>query len=138
EPEKVSDPVPRRVRKSHRFSLGGATLPDVPLAVVGGGRESCPAGHTTRRGGSPHYSLEFVSRGRGWLTSDGKRHRLDAGTVFSHGPGFAHSITADPRNVLEKYFVDLTGPRAPRILAECGLPPGTVARVSSVNEVEDI
>src|SRR5437764_570559 len=84
EPERVSDSVPRRVRKSHRFCLGGATLPDVPLAVVGGGRESCPAGCSICRDGSPHYSLEFVSRGRGWLTSDGKRHRLDAGTVFSH------------------------------------------------------
>jgi AraC-like DNA-binding protein len=138
EPGKVSDSVPRRVRKSHRFSLGGATLPDVQLAVVSGGRESCPAGCATRRDGSPHYSLEFVSRGRGWLTSDGKRHRLDAGTVFSFGPGFSHSITTDPRDVLEKYFVDLTGPRAPQILEECGLPPGTVAQVSSVNEVEDV
>lgn len=138
EPEKVSDSVPARVRKAHRFSLGGAPLPDVPLAVVSGGRESCPAGYATRRDGTPHYSLEFVSGGRGWLTFDGKRHRLDAGTVFSYGPGFSHSINIDPRDVLEKYFVDLTGPRAPRILGECGLPPGTVAQVSSRNEVEDI
>ena len=138
EPERRLDCLPSRVRKAQRFCLDVAHLPDVPLAVVGGGHESCPGGYAICRIACPYYSVEFVARGRGWLTLDGKRHRLDPGTVFSRGPGVSRHIAIDPGDVLERYFVDLTGPRAPRILRDHGLAPGTVTRVSCVNEVEDV
>ena len=35
-------------------------------------------------------------------------------------------------------FVDFTGPRAPQILAEYDFAPGTMSRVSSVNELQDV
>ena len=40
--------------------------------------------------------------------------------------------------VLEKYFVNFTDTRAIAILQDCGLAPGTVARVSSICEIQDI
>ena len=87
----------------------------MPRAVVaGGGHEFCPTDYAVRRERSPYYSVEFVARGRGWLTLDGKGHRLEAGTVFSCGPGDSRHITTDARDVLEKYFVDLTGRGRPR------------------------
>jgi AraC-like DNA-binding protein len=138
EPAKLPDFFSQQVRKSQRFYLEDVPLEQPPLAVIGGGHELCSAAYAIRRTNFPYYSVEFVARGRGWLTLDGKRHQLDAGTIFSYGPGVAHSITTDPRDLLDKYFLDFSGPQAPVTLQENGLSPGTVARVSSVNEVQDI
>ena len=137
-PEKLSDFFSGHVRKAQRFSFEDAVPPDVPLAVVGGGHEFCSPSYAIRRDTFPFYCVEFVARGRGWLTLDGHRHRLEAGTIFSYGPGVSHHITTDPRDPLDKFFFDFTGPRAPQVLSDYGLPPGTVARVGSVAEVEDI
>src|SRR4051794_25093016 len=107
EAERRSDCLtPPRVRKAQQFCFDIAHLPDVPLAVVGGGHESCPGGYAISRDACPYYSVEFVARGRRWLTLDGKRHRLDPGTVFSRGPGVSQHIAIEPRGPLERYSVD--------------------------------
>jgi AraC-like DNA-binding protein len=138
ESEKLADFFSEQVRKAWRFHLDEAPLPSTPLAVVGGGHEFCTPDYAIRRKHFPYYSVEFVARGHGWLTLDGKTYRIDAATVFSYGPGISHQITTDPRDPLEKYFLDFTGPRAVPMLEECGLAPGKVARVSSLSEVRDI
>ncbi len=138
EPAKLSDFFSGHVRKAQRFSFEDSPSLDVPLTVVGGGHEFCSSSYTIRRDSFPFYCVEFVARGRGWLTLGGQRHRLEAGTVFSYGPGVSQCITTDVRDPLDKFFLDFTGSRAPRILEENRLPPGTVARVCSVSEVEEI
>ena len=138
EPQKLSDFFSGHVRKAQRFSFEDAPTPDMPLAVVGGGHEFCSPSYAICRDSFPFYCVEFVARGRGWLTLNGQRHRLDAGTIFSYGPGIAQHITTDPRDPLDKFFLDFTGPRAPQILRDHGLAPGTVSRVCSVSEIEDI
>lgn len=138
ESEKLPDCSSGQVRKAQRFCLEDAPAHDGPLTVVGGGHEICSPGYAVHRDGFRFYCLEFVARGRGWLTLGGKRHRLEAGVTFCYGPGVSHAITGDPHDPLDKYFLHFTGPRAPQILQEYGLPPGVVARVSSVGEVEDI
>jgi AraC-like DNA-binding protein len=138
EPEKLSDFFSEQVRKARRFHFDDHPLPDALLAVVGGGLEFCSPNYVIRRDNFPYFSVELVVRGRGWLSLDGKSHGLSAGAVFSYGPGVAQHITTDPHDLLEKYFVDFTGPRARQILAECGLAPGTMTRVSSVNELQDV
>ena len=136
--EKPSDFPCGRVRKAQRFRLDDASALGQPLAVVGGGHEFCSPNYTVRRDRIPYYCVEFVAGGRGWLTLGGQRHRLEAGSVFSYGPGVSQFITSDVHDPLDKFFLNFTGPRAPRILQEYGLPPGAVARVSSVSEVEEI
>src|SRR5947208_1538721 len=131
EPQKLSDFFSGHVRKARRFSFEDAPAPDVPLIVVGGGHELCSPSYAIHRDRFPFYCVEFVARGRGSLTLNGQRHRLDGGTVFSYGPGVSQHITTDPRDPLDKFFIDFTGPRAPQILCDYGLSPGTVARVSS-------
>jgi AraC-like DNA-binding protein len=138
EPAKLADVFSGPIRKAQRFNFDHPRAAEAPLAVAGGGHEFCSTGYAVHRERSPHHSVEFVARGRGRLTLDGKEHRLEAGTVFSCGPGDSRHVTTDARDVLEKYFVDLTGRRAPEILREHGLGPGTVARVSSVGEVQDV
>jgi len=138
ESEKLVDFFSAQVRRAQRFHLDETPLPSTPLAVVGGGHEFCTPDYAIRRKHFPYYSVEFVARGRGWLTLDGKTYRLDAATVFSYGPGISHRITTDSRDPLEKYFLDFTGPRAVPMLEERGLAAGKVARVSSLSEVRDI
>lgn len=138
EPEQRPNLLSRQIRKARRFRLDGAPPPGMPLAVVGGGHEFCAAGYAAQRRSGTHYSVEFVARGRGSLTLHGQEYALAAGTVFSCGPGVSPRVTADARDPLEKYFVGLTGPRAPQLLAECGLAPGTAAQVSSVAEVQEV
>ena len=138
EPEKLSHFFSVQVRKARRFQLDSYPSPQAPLAVVGGGHEFCSPDYVIRRNSFPYFSLELVARGRGKLILGDKSHCLEPGAVFSYGPGVSQYITTDSHDPLEKYFVDFTGPRAPHILADCGLPPGTVARVSSVSEVQDV
>jgi AraC-like DNA-binding protein len=137
EPEKLPAFFSRQVRKARRFWLD-LPLSELPLAVAGGGHELCSPQYVVERPSFPYYSVELVVRGRGWLSLDGIGHELTVGTVFSYGPGVDHRIRTDPHGLLEKYFVDFTGPRAISILRDCGLPPGSAARVSSVGEVRDI
>ena len=137
-PEKLPDFFSRQVRKARRFSLEDVTLPEATLGVAGGGHELCSPTYSIARPGFPYYSVEFVVRGRGWLTLDGARHTLNAGSVFSYGPAVCHQIRTDAHELLEKYFIDFAGPRALQILEECGLPPGTAGYVTSVGEIQDI
>jgi len=138
EAEKRSRFTPGQLHEARRFRLDDLPLPPAPLAVAGGGHEFCRPDYAIDRENSPYYSVEFVARGRGWLTLGDRGQRLDAGTVFTYGPGVAHRISADPADSLENYFVEFADPRAPRVLTEYGLEPGTVARVSSVCEVQDV
>jgi len=138
EPQKLPDFFSRQVRKARRFALDDAPPPEAPLAVVGGGHEVCLPHYAVERPTFPYYSVEFVVRGHGRLTLDGAGHALTAGAVFSYGPGISHHIRTDPCGPLDKYFIDFTGPRALPILRDGGLPPGSVARVSSVGEVQEI
>jgi AraC-like DNA-binding protein len=138
EPEQLPCLPARQVRKARRFVLTNVCSSDLPLAVVSGGHEYCWPGYAVPRAAVPYYSVEFIARGRGSVALGERQSLLAAGTVFSYGPGVSHRITTDARDPLEKYFVGLTGPRAPQLLRDCGLTPGTVARVSSVGEVQEV
>jgi AraC-like DNA-binding protein len=138
-PEQLSGLSPRQVRKARRFFLDSASSSDLPLTVVSGGHEYC----------SPAYgvSIERRSRITQWSSSPGARlNRLGRAATASSppaasshtDPAFPHRITSDARDPLEKYFVGLAGPRAPQLLQDCGLAPGTVSRVSSVGEVQEV
>lgn len=128
----------RHVRRGRRFQLDAFASSDMPLAVVRGGHEYCTNGPVVCRSHPPCHSVGFVVRGRGSLHMAGTQFGLDAGTIFSCGPSDSHRMTFDAREPLERYFVDLTGPRVPGILRHCHLTPGTVSRVSSVGEVQAV
>jgi AraC-like DNA-binding protein len=138
EQERVSRFFSGSVRKAQRFSLDEPPRVVNSFAVVGGGREFCSTVYSVHREAYPYYAVEFVARGRGRLTLNGKSHNLSAGVVFSYGPGVRHHITTDSRDLLEKYFINLSGTRALQLLAEADLSPGTVTQVSSVSDIQSI
>lgn len=56
----------------------------------------------------PYFALELVTHGRGRLRLKGVEHVLRRGSIFTYGPGVPHRIETDPRDCLQKYFIDLT------------------------------
>jgi len=126
-PEFFSD----QVLEAHRFYLDTYPRSRQPLAVVCGGCEHCQPDYRINRSDFPFYSVEFVARGKGTLTLQGRQHALFPGKVFAYGPGVPHVITTDPDNRLVKYFVDFTGPNASKILRNYGPAPGQAVQVTS-------
>jgi AraC-like DNA-binding protein len=127
-----------QVQEARRFYLDLAPPADSPLAVVCGGCESCLPDYAIARKTFPFYGIEFVARGKGSLTLGGQEYALKAGSVFSYGPDVSQHITTDADDLLLKYFVDFTGLRAPQLLQQCELAPGTVAYVYAPADIQSI
>lgn len=115
-----------QVSNARRFWLDLRPRSCPGLIVASGGWELCARSYRLARPGFPWLAVELVVAGEGELELAGARHRLTAGAVFAYGPGIAHRIAGDPRLPLRKYFLDLAGDDAPRLLAAAGLPPGGV------------
>ena len=124
-----------QVTGANRFYLDASSRGSRPLAVVCGGCEHCEPDYQIDRRDFPFYSIEFVARGKGTVTLQGRTTSLFPGKVFSYGPGVPHAMSTDGDEPLVKYFVDFTGPNADGILREHGLAPGTVVRVASPDVV---
>jgi AraC-like DNA-binding protein len=127
--------VSTEVVDARRFVLELAPWRGRGLRVACGGWEGCAPGYAVRRAGFPYWCIEFVARGRGWLTLAGSEHELGVGSVFAYGPGIAHAIRNDPVRPMTKAFVDFTGADARRRLARAGWAPGTCGRTADVRGV---
>jgi AraC-like DNA-binding protein/quercetin dioxygenase-like cupin family protein len=127
-----------QILEARRFYLDLAPPATKPLAVVSGGREHCAPDYSIHRHTFPYLSVEFVTRGKGALRLNGREHGLSAGVVFAYGPNVAQDITTEPAEPLVKYFVDFTGPLATKLLRQCRLSPGSVARVLTPGEIQNI
>jgi AraC-like DNA-binding protein len=117
------------VVKARRFYLDLNPSRARPLVVVCGGVEQSTPAYSIQRGTFPFYSLEYVARGEGEVVLNGRRYPLQAGSVFSYGPGVPHRITGSAHHPLIKYFVDFSGRRAAQLLASCGLTAGRISQV---------
>jgi len=90
--------------------------PKSDIIILNGGRESCQPGYHINRENFPYFSLEFVASGQGNLTLNGTKHSLTPGTIFTYGPGIAHTIENAGKVPLVKYFVNFSGPNAEELL----------------------
>ncbi len=99
------------------------------FCLVGGGCEWCAADFVVERKRFPFLAFEFVARGKGRVTFDGKSHLLGAGHAFFFDPATPQQIRSDADDPMVKYFFNFTGKRAAGLLQELGLNPGTVIRL---------
>ena len=127
-----------QVSHARRFYLELNPSRGAALVIVCGGVEHTAEGYAIERSDFPFYSIEYVARGHGRLHLRGSEHRLEAGCLFSYGPGVPHQIEADPRGSMVKYFVDFAGRGARGLLSGCGLAPGQAARVFPPNSLEGV
>ena len=126
------------VADARRFYLDLNPPKSRRLAVVCGGVEHCTPGYEIRRETFPFYSIEYVARGRGEVKLKASACPLQAGRLFSYGPGVFHHIIGDGAEPLVKYFVDFAGTRAPALLRSCGLAPGRVSEVFPANALQPL
>ena len=127
-----------QVSQARRFYLDLRPHPKSRLAIVCGGIERCAPGYVIDRKSFPFYSIEYVASGVGRLKLKHKEHLLQAGSVFSYGPGVPHTITTDPQQPLTKYFVDFSGVAATDLLEQCRLRSGTVSHVFPPLELQPL
>jgi len=124
-----------QVLKAKRFYFDMHARARHGLAVVCGGCEYCEPDFLIDRADFPFYSIEYVARGKGELTLNGKQYPLVAGTVFAYGPKIPHVITTHPQDRLVKYFVDFTGSRALSSLKKYAPQPGEVVHASAPTQI---
>ena len=122
-----------QVARATRFYLNLHPAAGIHLAVICGGLEHCRTDYAIHRNTFPFYSIEYVARGNGQVRLRGKSHPLQAGSLFTYGPGVQHDITGNSNNPLVKYFVDFTGTAAVELLRSNGLAPGKLSRVFPSN-----
>ena len=132
------DFISRDVRASRRFYLDLKPPKNRQLVVVCGGLEYCTPNFAIHRKTFPFYSIEYVVRGRGKLRLNRHTFSLQAGRVFSYGPGVSQDIIGQADEPLVKYFVDFIGTQAMDFLERCGLPPGSVSEVFPSNALQPL
>ncbi len=128
------DYLSRRVTRHRRFHLPVGERAG-SCTVISAGWERCDRDYRMERSTFPWLGIEIVATGNGTIELAGVRHPLSPGTVFSYGPGVPHRITVDPASLPVKYFVDVDGAAAARLLADSGLSPGSVRQTGRLDEV---
>ena len=127
-----------QVSQARRFYLNLSPSPKAKLQVVCGGVEHCAPDYAIRRASFPFYAIEFVAHGGGRLKLNRVEQGLQAGSVFSYGPGVTQEILTQPQATLVKYFVTFAGTSAAQRLAGCQLRSGTVAHVFPPTEIQPL
>lgn len=92
--------------------------------------------YTINRDTFPRLALEFVAGGRGSLQMRGGSHHLQRGVVFAYGPGAAHRIKTDPRELLSKHYINFSGREAADLMSAASLAPGSCRMLRNADEIE--
>jgi AraC-like DNA-binding protein len=127
-----------QVSDARRFYLRPDTGTGRALAALSGGWERCRPDYEIRRPGFPHPAIEFVARGAGTLTLDGKDFTLRPGSVFVYSRNHPHIIRTHPGTPLLKYFAIGAGVEMRALLRECRLDPGAVVQIAHADRVQQI
>jgi len=128
---------PRVVRGRYLF-LDLDPPPATDLAVTCAGWEECAAGYEVAREGFRYLALEYIAGGTWELETRRGKWKVGPGTIFAYGPGIGYSLKALSGSGLTKYFVDLSGRSAGRLLDRTGLKDATPGRILHMRWLHDI
>ena len=132
---KEPDFFSKQVAQARRFYIQKSNSKDSRIKVVCGGCEHTAPDFEINRDDFPYYSIEFVSKGAGFVTLKNRKYELKAGTIFSYGPGINQHITSVPGKPMIKYFVDFTGSSVKQMLKKHISPLGTAIHINRPDEV---
>jgi AraC-like DNA-binding protein len=130
--------ISRRVVRGRYLFLDLDPPAATDLAVTCAGWEECSPGYEIKRNGFHQLALEYIAGGEWELETRGRKWTVGPGTIFAYGPGVAYSLKAVSESGLTKYFIDLAGRSAPRLLARTGLNGATPGRVLHRRWLHDI
>ncbi|MEI6560702.1 MAG: AraC family transcriptional regulator [Verrucomicrobiota bacterium] len=125
-----------QVSDAHRFYLELNPGARRQITVISGGWERCRSDYDMHRAGFSSPIIEFVARGVGTLTLEGKLYELRPGTIFVYGEGTAHQIRTSPDHAMEKYFVAFEG--GAELLRECQIFPGAVLQATHPAQIHAV
>ncbi len=81
--------------------------------------------HGRARGGGASQSIVIlVTDGLGWCIVDGERHVVHSGQVLVIPAGISHEYGSDPGHPWTIWWMHVTGPAVPDLLASAGLTTG--------------
>ncbi|MGD0573481.1 MAG: AraC family transcriptional regulator [Sedimentisphaerales bacterium] len=126
-----------QVAQARRFYIQKSNAKDSRIKVVCGGCEHTTPDFKIDRKDFPYYCVEFVAKGSGFVTLNNRKYELNAGTIFSYGPGISQRITSVPEEPMIKYFIAFTGSSVKQILKK-HIPPGTAIHISRPYEITRI
>jgi AraC-like DNA-binding protein len=103
-----------------------------------GGFEQCDPDYLVQRRQFEFRALELVVSGEGTVRLNGTEHPLRAGSLYHYDHTTRLEIRADAGRPMAKYFLCLTGTRAPARLRAAGLRPGGVVHLAMFPEVQRV
>ena len=127
-----------QVAQARRFYIQKSNAKDSRIKVVCGGCEHTTPDFKIDRKDFPYYCVEFVAKGSGFVTLNNRKYELNAGTIFSYGPGISQRITSVPEQPMIKYFIAFTGSSVKQILKKHISPLGTAIHISRPDEITRI
>jgi AraC-like DNA-binding protein len=130
--------ISRRVIRGRYLFLDLDPPAATDLAVTCAGWEECSPGYEIKRDGFRYLAIEYIAGGKWELETRGTKWNLGPGMIFAYGPGIAYSLKAVSNSGLTKYFVDLSGHSAARLLARTGLKGAKPGRVLNRRWLHDI
>jgi AraC-like DNA-binding protein len=130
--------ISRRVVRGRYLFLDLDPPAATDLAVTCAGWEECSPGYEIARDGFPHLALEYIAAGQWELETRGRKWNIGPGSIFAYGHGIAYSLRALSGGGLGKYFVDLAGGSAHRLLSRTGLIGAVPGRVLHGRWIHDI
>ncbi len=134
----LPDFISRQVFEAQRYYFDFAGPRTAKLHVAFGGMERVQPDYVVDRKKFLHFSIEFVTKGKGRIDVAGKSYSLVPGTVFGYSPATPCKILSDPSEPLTKYQVAFSGRAAESILQTARLAPWGIAQVYSLSKVRDI
>jgi AraC-like DNA-binding protein len=138
--DKTKEPAyfSKQVTQARRFYIQKTNTNDSRFKVVCGGCEHTSPDFIIDRQDFPHYCLEFVAKGEGYVSLNENRYELKAGSVFFYGPGISQLINSSPHQPMIKYFIDFSGSSVKQILKKHISPLGTAIQISRPDEITRI
>jgi AraC-like DNA-binding protein len=128
----------QQVSRSQYFFLEMAPHRRIGCNLAFGGREHCNPDYGIDRGDYAYHVLEYVAEGAGDVVLDAARAELRPGCVFAYTPRTHVVLRNNAREPMLKYFFCLTGDDVGSRLAQAGLAPGTVRRLSGHAEIQSV
>jgi len=125
-----------QVSGSRYFFLGLTGTGRAGVIPAYGGFERCNPDYLIQRDSTEFSTLELVVGGEGLVRMNGAETPLRAGSLFHYDRTTRLEIRTDPERPMAKYFLCMTGARAPRRVSACGVAPNRAVQLAMFTEVQ--
>ncbi len=128
----------QQVAAARYFFLDLNPNPRAAVQLAFGGREQCRPDYRISRRNFGYHGLEYVTAGSGWVTLEGRRVDLRAGSVFAYSSDMPCAIGTIESDPMIKYFFCFSGRSGRTRLSHSGVAAGSVRTLENHSEVRTL